>query len=214
MAHVKNELADLVKIAEVNLEGVVVLPHSAELESAVAERASELRKAYVEPRDAADLLAPARDLYHRLGIDPSKRRPSSEALLRRILQGKGLYTVNTAVDAANLASLSFMLPVGLYDADKIESPTGLVTLRRGHPGEFYEGIGKGDIHVEDRPTLADDIGAFGNPSSDSLRTSVTPETTSLFFVIYAPVGLADEELESYRRESEGGLVRFIGGRAS
>lgn len=210
---IQNELSDLVRLAAITLRGVVVQSESAALRAAVEERAGQLRAQFSEPSEASELLAPARALYHRLGIDPSKRRPSSEALLRRILQGKGLYDVNTAVDAANLASLTYMLPVGLYDADRIVSVAGRVTLRRGDEGESYAGIGKGEIHLAGRPALVDDLGAFGNPSSDSLRTSVSEATRSLLFVIYAPRDTTDAVLEGYRAVSEEILVRFVGGRS-
>src|ERR1051325_4674976 len=84
---------------------------------------------------------------HALDLDPTKVRPSNEALLRRLLKGEALFPVNTLVDALNLCSLRAQLPFGLYDLDRVEPP---VVLRRGAPGESYEGIRKGAVHVEGR----------------------------------------------------------------
>src|SRR5207237_3024125 len=89
---------------------------------------------------SSDLSSPARDLYRRTGEDPTKLRPSSEALLRRVLRGEALYRINSLVDTCNLCSLEFLLPIGLYDADRIQ---GTVTVRLGAQGEGYDSLGKG-----------------------------------------------------------------------
>jgi len=125
----------------------------------------------------------ARRLFSAVGIDPTKHRPSSEALLRRAVKGESLYQINTLVDAMNWCSLEFLLPIGLYDTDRIE---GDVTLRLGGEGESYEGIGRGDIHLAGRLCAADDRGAFGSPISDSRRTMITEETRNALAVIFAP----------------------------
>lgn len=136
-------------------------------------------------KTAADIpgVAEVRSLFHRLDLDPTKTRPSSEALLRRVLQGKGLPRVNPAVDVCNLCSLEHQLPLGLYDRDQIKG--GLVA-RKGAPGEGYTGIRKHRVHLEGRLTLADDEGPFGAPTSDSARTSVTETTRNVAVVIYCP----------------------------
>ena len=139
-------------------------------------------------------LAPARRLYRALGIDPTSTRPSSEALLRRVLQGKEFPSVNSAVEVCNLCSTSFLLPIGLYDAAKIH---GAVTLRRGGPGESYPGIRKDEVNVAGRPVLVDEAGPFGNPTSDSLRTSVSERTSSLFMVIFAPADYPQAALRAH-----------------
>ena len=139
-------------------------------------------------------LAPARRLYRVFGIDPTSTRPSSEALLRRILQGKPFPSINSAVEVCNLCSTSFLLPIGLYDAAKIR---GDVTLRQGEPGESYPGIRKDSVNVAGRPVLVDDLGPFGNPTSDSLRTCVTEETASLLMVIFAPSDYAQAALDAH-----------------
>lgn len=162
------------------------------------------RALWPEPAAAAEALKPARKLYHALGIDPSKIRPSSEALLRRVLQGKGLYEVNAVVDAANLASLTLLLSVGLYDADKIRPP---VVLRRGQDGDEYAGIRKDMIHLHDRPALFDTEGPFGNPTADSLRTSVTGETKAVWFVLFAPVDYPHGTLQEDLRRAHSILER-------
>ena len=209
---VENQLADRVRLVGFELHGVDVAERSAELERAVNGMTTDLRSRFADPPSASSWTDPARRLYRALGIDPSRRRPSSEALLRRILQGKGLYTVNTAVDAANLASLRIALPVGLYDRDRIVATTTHVVLRMGKPGESYAGIRKDDIHVEQRPTLVDDMGAFGNPSSDSARTQISVDTSALFFVVYAPVETDRCALEEIGTTARDTMIAFVGGR--
>lgn len=139
-------------------------------------------------------LAPARRLYRALGIDPTSTRPSSEALLRRVLQRKPFPAVNSAVDVCNFCSTSFLLPIGLYDAAQVR---GAVILRRGEPGESYPGIRKDAVNVAGRPVLVDEVGPFGNPTSDSLRTSVTEGTSSLFMVIFAPADYSQAALDAH-----------------
>jgi DNA/RNA-binding domain of Phe-tRNA-synthetase-like protein len=179
------ELSGKIRVASFVLEPVTAGPRPASLDADLDALQARYRALWVEPADAHEAEKPARKLYHALGIDPSKTRPSSEALLRRILQGKGLYRVNAVVDAANFASLSLLLPVGLYDTSKIHPP---VTLRFGRAGEGYEGIRKDRVNLDGRPVLVDEQGPFGNPTSDSLRTCVTETTRSVWFVLFAPAG--------------------------
>jgi DNA/RNA-binding domain of Phe-tRNA-synthetase-like protein len=150
----------------------------------------------------------ARSLYKALGIDPTKTRPSNEALLRRVLKGEALYVVNTLVDALNLCSLREQLPFGLYDAARIAPP---VQLRRGVPGESYEGIRKGPVNVEGRPVLVDALGPFGNPTSDSARTCITLATTWALIVAYAPARCGAERMAAILDRSAATLTAFCGG---
>jgi DNA/RNA-binding domain of Phe-tRNA-synthetase-like protein len=124
-----------------------------------------------------------RTMYKRVGIDPTKTRPSSEALLRRVRKGDTLPRINSMVDVCNWCSFEFQLPYGLYDAAQIQ---GDVTLRIGREGESYPGIRKDDVHVGGRIALVDAIGPFGNPTSDSARTMVTTATTGALLVVFAP----------------------------
>ena len=151
-------------------------------------------------------LGPARRLYRAFGIDPTSTRPSSEALLRRILQGKPFPSVNAAVEVCNLCSTSFLLPIGLYDSSKI---VGDVTLRQGGAGESYPGIRKDSVNVAGRPVLVDGSGPFGNPTSDSLRTCVTGETTSLLMVIFAPAGYAPAMLQAHTAFAREAIERHL-----
>ncbi len=149
------------------------------------ERYAGLAPAAIEP------LAAARTLYKAFGMDPSRHRPSSEALLRRVLKGKDLYRINSAVDCCNLASLTFLLPVGMYDLDRVQ---GDVEVRVGAEGDSYAGIRKGPVNVGGRLALYDDEGPFGSPTSDSDRTSVQLETTRVLAVIFAPDRYPEEKM--------------------
>jgi DNA/RNA-binding domain of Phe-tRNA-synthetase-like protein len=128
-------------------------------------------------------IAAVRTMYKRVGLDPTKTRPSSEALLRRVRRGDSLPRINSMVDVCNWCSLEFQLPYGLYDASRID---GDVELRIGRDGECYPGIRKDDVNVGGRITLADAHGPFGNPTSDSARTMVTTSTTRALLVVFAP----------------------------
>lgn len=153
-------------------------------------------------------VAEARALYRALGLDPTRTRPSSEALLRRVLKGGALYRVSSLVDAVNLVSLRRQLPFGLYDLDRVQPP---VSLRLGGAGESYPGIRKGEIHVAGRPVLADVAGPFGNPSADSERTAVGLETTRALVVAWAPARLAASELGAALDDAVDTATRHCGG---
>ncbi len=160
-------------------------------------------------RAAADLagVAETRGMFHRLGVDPTKTRPASEALLRRVLQGKGLPAILPAVDVCNLASLEAQLPMGLYDRAHVK---GAIYARMGNPGEGYDGIRKGFVGLAGRPLLADDDGAFGAPTSDSGRTQVTAGTQSLIAVVYCPIDRPGEHLSGMLERMSDLLARHCG----
>jgi DNA/RNA-binding domain of Phe-tRNA-synthetase-like protein len=178
------DLATLVTPSVLAFDGVTVVAHDARMDGPIAETVEALRRASdLEPRIAA-----VRAMYRGVGIDPTKTRPSSEALLRRLRKGDPLPRINSLVDICNWCSVETQMPFGLYDLARIEGD--VVTLRRGRDGEGYEGIRKDRVNVSGRLTLADAVGPFGNPTSDSARTMVTLETTRVLFVIYAPAGTA------------------------
>ncbi len=203
------ELAGKVRLGVFVLDGVRVRDREAGLESEVDATCAELRSRHAGvPSGGVPGVENARSLYKALGIDPTKTRPSSEALLRRALKGEALYRINTLVDALNLASLRTQLPYGLYDLAKIQTP---VWLRRGRPGEGYEGIRKGTVNVEGRPVLVDAAGPFGNPTSDSARTCIGLQTSQALVVCYAPANATDRRLGEVLDTTEATLVRHCGG---
>ena len=152
-------------------------------------------------------IAAVRSMYKRVGLDPTKTRPSSEALLRRVRKGDALPRINVMVDVCNWCSLEFQLPYGLYDAARIE---GDVQLRLGHDGETYAGIRKDDVHVGGRIALADAIGAFGNPTSDSARTMVTTTTTQALLVVFAPREVDKGVLSRVLDKTSARMIEFTG----
>lgn len=123
-----------------------------------------------------------KEAYRKLGKDPSRYRPSAEALTRRIVKGNGLYNVNNVVDLLNLISLESGFSIGGYDAEKIIGP---IEFGIGRPDEPYEAIGRGELNIENIPLFRDATGAFGSPTSDSVRTMVTDRTTSFLMIIIA-----------------------------
>ncbi len=189
------EVSAVASLGLVRAEPVQAGPASPGLAQEMEEVRAALQAAHAGvPPSSIPGLAPARELYRAFGLDPTRTRPSSEALLRRVARGKPLPRISAPVDLCNLLSLRFLLPLGLYDVAAIQ---GEVVLRHGTEGESYEGIRKDAVHVGGRPVLADAAGPFGNPTSDSLRTSIHPDTTSLWLVIFAPRGFPPGELEQH-----------------
>ena len=146
-------------------------------------RACEQRILHLpEPRTVleAPQISATRAGYKALGKDPARYRGSAEALLRRIIAGKGLPEINAVVDIINLVSVESRLPVGLYDLAHVR---GDIIFRAGRAGETYKGIGKYDLNLEGLPVFCDAIGPHGSPTSDSERTMVTSDTTRVLAII-------------------------------
>lgn len=134
---------------------------------------------------------PARTLYRRFGTDPTRMRPSSEALLRRLKKGEPLPRINSLVDVANAMSVQLQVPVGLYDLDRVQGEE--LAIRLGAKDESYEGIGKERVNVAERVCVADAVGPCGNPSADSARTMITTSTERACWLYFLPVG--EEEID-------------------
>jgi DNA/RNA-binding domain of Phe-tRNA-synthetase-like protein len=126
-----------------------------------------------------------RAAYKTLGKDPARYRGSAEALLRRVIAGKGLPRINAVVDIINLVSVESRLPIGLYDLAHV---SGEVVFRAGRAGESYKGIGKYDLNLESLPVFCDAAGPHGSPTSDSERTMVTESTTHVLAIIISFAG--------------------------
>jgi DNA/RNA-binding domain of Phe-tRNA-synthetase-like protein len=199
------ELTAIVRPGVIGWSGATVAAHEHRLDPLLAE--AEARVRISPPAESAAV----RTMYKKVGIDPTKTRPSNEALLRRVRKGDTIPRINSAVDIVNWCSLEFQLPYGLYDASKIQ---GHVTMRRGLDGEKYAGIRKDDVNVGGRITVADELGPFGNPTSDSARTMVTPAATELLVVVYAPVDIARPQLERVVAVTAERLHLILGGRES
>ena len=135
-------------------------------------------------------IAATRKVYRACGKDPSRYRPASEALIRRMLQGKALYQIDTLVDLVNLASIAYGYSIGGFDADKFEGSA--LTLGVGKAGEPYEGIGRGMINIEGLPVYRDQIGGVGTPTSDNERTKMELKTTHLVVLINGYDGNEDQ----------------------
>lgn len=131
-------------------------------------------------KQRAGILA-TRQAYKIAGKDPSRYRPACEQLARRIIQGKGLYYVNTIVDIVNYASLFSSCSTAALDADHIEGKE--IELDFGQAGEPYEGIGRGVLNIEHLPVYRDNVGGFATPTSDSTRTMTSLHTKNLLILI-------------------------------
>jgi len=180
------DLAAIVRPAVLWLDGATVVDRESRMDAALAAAEAAVRAN--PPEDATAVRA----MYKRVGIDPTKTRPSSEALLRRVRKGDPLPRINSMVDVCNWCSLEFQLPYGLYDLAHVDGDD--IEMRLGRDGESYAGIRKDDVHVSGRICLADARGAFGIPTSDSARTMVTTATTRGLVIVFAPASIEERRL--------------------
>ncbi len=182
-----------IKIVDAELKGVKVQPSSSEFRGFREEKFEEIRQSYdIKTIKDHPIIRAYRDFYWRVGIDPTKIRPSSEALIRRVLQGRSIPEINNVVDAYNLASMLTFISIGAYDREKLE---GELTLRRSH-GESFTGIGgkklitKGEIVVSDEEKI---INIF--PYRDAEATKVTEDTSEVLFLFSGVKGIEKSYLE-------------------
>jgi DNA/RNA-binding domain of Phe-tRNA-synthetase-like protein len=195
------DLAAIVRPGVIWLDDATVVQREARMDGPLAAAESAVRA-----NPPAEIAA-VRTMYKRVGLDPTKTRPSSEALLRRVRKGDSLPRINSMVDVCNWCSLEFQLPYGLYDAAHID---GDVELRIGRAGESYPGIRKDDVHVDGRIALADAVGPFGNPTSDSARTMVTTATTRAMLVVFAPREVEPKRLTRVLDMTSARMSEFTG----
>ena len=146
-----------------------------------------------------------RQAYKRLGKDPNRYRPSSEALRRRILRELPLYKVDTLVDLINLVSIRSGYSIGGFDVDKIAG--GSLVLGVGREGEIYHGIGRGELNIAGLPVYRDAVGGIGTPTSDEERTKIGLDTTHLLMIINGYSGL--EGLEAAGKYAVGLLSKYV-----
>ena len=161
-----------------------------------------------EPRavlESPQILA-TRSAYKALGKDPARYRGSAEALVRRVIVGKGLPQINAVVDIINLVSVESRLPIGLYDLAHV---SGDIEFRAGRAGESYKGIGKYDLNLEGLPVFCDALGPHGSPTSDSERTMVTSETKQVLAIIISFGG--KERLDRWTQRMSELFQRFAAG---
>ncbi len=168
----------------------------------VAVSSDALRKIYDEVANAArerfadtpfgehPVAGGVRRMFKSAGIDPSRYRPSGEALVRRILKGHALYHINCIVDINNICSIESLFPLGAYDREHI---IGDVNIRLGRSDEIYRGIGK-EINIAGKLVSADSEGAFGSPIADSDRTKISEKSRKILILLYAPESTEDSEI--------------------
>lgn len=196
------ELGSIVRPGLLWLSGAAVTEREPKLDAPLAEVEAAVRANPPEESVAV------RTMYKRVGLDPTKTRPSSEALLRRVRKGGTLPRINTMVDVCNWCSLEFQLPYGLYDAGHIEGAA--IEMRIGREEESYDGIRKDTVHVAGRIALVDAHGPFGNPTSDSARTMVTTATTEALLVVFAPHGTSTDRMQHVLDSTSTRMTTFTG----
>ncbi|MCM8786941.1 MAG: phenylalanine--tRNA ligase beta subunit-related protein [Candidatus Omnitrophica bacterium] len=201
-----------VKLATAYIEGVSVRIDPVVFEK-LKELSSQYRQKYINYQiGKIENVSYARKLFKSIGLDPTKYRPSSEALLNRALKGKEIYSINNLVDIGNWCSLEFLLPICVYDADRIVGKT--LYLRLGKTTEGYLALNDRFMNLENRILIADESGPFGSPLTDAKRTAVTFDTKNAFLGIYAPFDFDDQKLKSHIFLFAERVKEFCGGNLS
>lgn len=179
-----------------------------ELLNLLDERQKEICGAMnVEELAGLRQLEASRETYKRLGKNPGRYRNSAEALMRRILLGKGIYVINNVVDINNLISLKSNCSVGSYNVHKLR---GAVEFTVGGEDEYYVGIGKELINLENLPILTDDSGKFGSPTSDSERAMIKDDTKEIITIMFSFGG--EEGIPEYLTEARELLTKYASAR--
>ncbi len=175
---IKNAVPEI-KLGLISAE-VVFEKENKALQSAIDDEILRISKMPVEKVKDIPQIASSREAYKALGKEPARYRLSAEALHRRIIKGKGIYKISNLVDTINLASVKTGYSIGGYDEAKIK---GDILFDLGKAGEDYEAIGRGKMNIENLPVFRDDVSAFGSPTSDSVRTMITENTSRIFLIV-------------------------------
>ncbi len=158
-----------------------------QLRAAVAQRVRRTWR--LEGLASHPTVAALRKLFRAAGCDPTRHRPSSEALLRRILKGEDLVAIHPLVDLNNCLSVELAVPCCALAEDSLRPP---MVLRAGKAGEGFESL-RGPFNLQGKPLLADTLGPLGTPITDSQRVKIQEETVQAWLVAYLPRGVVAPE---------------------
>jgi DNA/RNA-binding domain of Phe-tRNA-synthetase-like protein len=170
------------KLGLIEAINITVVESDSQFEKELGLLESALKNKFHDRAPSDDpVISATRRMYRQVGWEPTKYRPSSEALVRRLIREKGLYRINNLVDYGNLVSARYHIPMGLYDLDKIK---GDIIIDVGQENESYQGLSKDRITATGKIILRDDEGVFGNPTADSKRTSILHSTNHVLAVFF------------------------------
>ncbi|MHC1590014.1 MAG: B3/B4 domain-containing protein [Candidatus Hecatellaceae archaeon] len=209
---VKNAFPDL-EVLTRQINGVKVERRNASLEKFREELVEEVKGRYsLETLGSLPTFKAYRAFFWKIGIDPTKNRPAAEALIRRILRGNPPPTINTLVDAYNLASIKTEIALAAFDVDGLK---GSLTMRFASQGEEFLGIGMskplslrgGEIVISDSEKL---VAIY--PYRDAENTKVTEGTGDVLILVCGVPGIPREKLDYAGRVAVEYVVRFCGGR--
>lgn len=194
------------KIAATYIDSVIVKESNNELQKELLTAQEQIKVDFLQKEITSDpYISSTRNLFKKTGIDPTRYRASQEALIRRILQGKGIPRINNVVDVNNLCSVRFRLPMGVYDLDKIQ---GEIEIRIGRQGESFQGIGARSISAQDKIMAFDKLGPFGSPIADAERTKVTLSTNRIILVIFSSESIPETYLKNALDATIDKLIRY------
>ncbi len=176
---VKQQLPDI-RLGIVTAK-VQVKPATKELKEELNDTAAMWKDEDFETVRSHPVMADLREAYKLLDADPNRYRPASDSLIRRIIKGKEIYSINNVVDIINMTSIETAYSIGGFDADKTGKD---IILTKAPSGIDFEGIGRGHVNIENLPVLKDETGYFGTPTTDSVRTMITNETASILLIFY------------------------------
>jgi DNA/RNA-binding domain of Phe-tRNA-synthetase-like protein len=194
------------------IKGVKVEKRNVELEKFQNEITKEVRQRYdLESLKNLSTFRAYRDFFWKVGIDPTKNRPAAEALIRRILGGKTIPSLNTLVDAYNTASIKTEIALAAFDADKLK---GVLLMRFAEKGEEFLGIGMekpmllqgGETVICDGEKL---VAIY--PYRDADSTKITEKTKKVVLLVCGVPGIGEEILQNAARVALECITRFCGG---
>ena len=173
---------------------------------------SEVRQKYAldSVKDVSAFRA-YRDFFWKVGIDPTKVRPASEALIRRILAGKAIPKINNVVDAYNLASVKTEIALAAFDRDRLK---GELVMRQARPGEEFLGIGMREptvlngkeVVIQDSEKL---VAIY--PHRDAETSKVSQSTSNILILACGVPQIDTSSLEVARKVAASYIIRFCGG---
>ena len=200
------------RVLVMHFNGVRVEREKAELQQFKEEVIEEIKQTYdLATVKDVPIFRAYRDFFWRIGTDPTKNRPAAEALIRRIIAGTTLPTINTLVDAYNLASIKSCIAMGAFDMEKL---SGDLVLRFAQKGEKFLGIGMGEpVELKGNELVVSDaeklIAIY--PYRDANETKVTLATKNVLLLICGAPGIEEKILKGAAQTAIEHVTRFCGG---